>query len=108
MAGGGLYNILDLAGIDASILFKEHQQQESPEESPAAAGKGAESRIHGRGAAAVGTRWAVAEATTAAAAETEPEAVPVQKSCKENQISASPPLAVPCLQLASALHLLCY
>ena len=43
------YNILDLAGINARILFKEHQQQESPEESPAAAGRGAEGRIHGRG-----------------------------------------------------------
>ena len=32
------YNILlDLAGINARILFKGHQQQESPEESPAAA-----------------------------------------------------------------------
>ena len=41
------YNILDLAGINARILFKEHQQQESPEESPAAAGRGAEGRIHG-------------------------------------------------------------
>ena len=27
------YNILDLAGINARILFKEQQQQESPEES---------------------------------------------------------------------------
>ena len=41
------YNILDLAGINARILFKEQQQQESPEESPAAAGRGAEGRIHG-------------------------------------------------------------
>ena len=40
-------NILDLAGINARILFKEQQQQESPEESPAAAGRGAEGRIHG-------------------------------------------------------------
>ena len=39
------YNILDLAGINARILFKEHQQQESPEESPAATGRGAEGRI---------------------------------------------------------------
>ena len=41
------YNILNLTGINAHILFKEHQQQESPEESPAAAGRGAEGRIHG-------------------------------------------------------------
>ena len=41
-------NILDLAGINARILFKEQQQQESLEESPAAAGRGAEGRIHGR------------------------------------------------------------
>ena len=41
-----LYNILDLAGINFCILFKEHQQQESLEESPAAAGRGAEGRIH--------------------------------------------------------------
>ena len=42
------YNILlDLAGTNAHILFKEHQQQESSEESPAAAGRGAESRIYG-------------------------------------------------------------
>ena len=41
------YNILDLAGINARILFKEHQQQKSPEESPAAAGRGAKGRIHG-------------------------------------------------------------
>ena len=41
------YNVLDLAGINARILFKEHQQQESPEESTAAAGWGAEGRIHG-------------------------------------------------------------
>ena len=41
------YNVLDLAGINACILFKEHKQQESPEESPAAAGRGAEGRIHG-------------------------------------------------------------
>ena len=40
------YNILNLAGISVRILFKEHQQQESPEESPAAAGRGAECRIH--------------------------------------------------------------
>ena len=40
------YNIFDLAGINARILFKEHQQQESPEESPAAAGRGAEGRMH--------------------------------------------------------------
>ena len=39
-------NILDLAGINAPILFKEHQQKESPEESPAAADRGAEDRIH--------------------------------------------------------------
>ena len=41
------YNILDLAVINARMLFKEHQQQESPEERPAAAGRGAESRTHG-------------------------------------------------------------
>ena len=39
------YNTLDLAGINPCILFKE--QQESPEESPAAAARGAEGRIHG-------------------------------------------------------------
>ena len=49
--------LLDLSGINARILFKEHQQQESPEESPAAAGRGAEGRIHeGKAAAAVGTK----------------------------------------------------
>ena len=31
------YNILDLAGINVRILLKGHQQQESLEESPAAA-----------------------------------------------------------------------
>ena len=36
--------------------------------------------MEGKEAAAVGTRWAAAVATTAAAADTEPEAVPVQKS----------------------------
>ena len=41
------YNILDLPGINACILFKEHQQQESLEESPAAVGRGSEGRIHG-------------------------------------------------------------
>ena len=41
------YNILDLAGINVRILFMEQQQQESLEESPAAAGRGAEGRIHG-------------------------------------------------------------
>ena len=41
------YNILSLAGINARILFKEHRQQESSEENPAAAGRGAEGRIHG-------------------------------------------------------------
>ena len=40
-------NIFDLAGINDRILFKEHQQQESLEESPAAAGRGGEGRIHG-------------------------------------------------------------
>ena len=40
------YNILDLAGINARILFKEQQQQESSEESPAAADR-AEGRTHG-------------------------------------------------------------
>ena len=40
-------NILGLAGINARILFKEHQQQESPEQSPAAAVRGAEGRIQG-------------------------------------------------------------
>ena len=41
------YNILNLAGINARILFTEHWQQESSEESPAAAGREAEGRIHG-------------------------------------------------------------
>ena len=41
------YNILDLAGINACILFMEHKQQESSEESPTAAGRGGEGRIHG-------------------------------------------------------------
>ena len=39
-----LYNILDLAGLNARILFKQHQRQDSPEESPAAAGRGAEGK----------------------------------------------------------------
>ena len=70
------YNILNLAGINAHISFKEHQQQESPEEILAATARGAEGRIHeGKWAAAVGTRWAAAEATTAA--DTDMEAVPV-------------------------------
>ena len=72
------FNILDLAGINVRILFKEHQQQENPEESPAAADRRAEGRT-------VGTRWAAADPTTAAAAETDNEAVPVRKSCKENK-----------------------
>ena len=63
-----LYNTLDLAGINARILFKEHQQQESPEESPAAAGRGVESRIHG--------------GESGRGMDTDTEAVPVQKSCK--------------------------
>ena len=41
------YDVLDLAGTNVSILFKKHQQQESPEESPAVAGRGAEGRIYG-------------------------------------------------------------
>ena len=44
-----IYNILNLnlAGINARILFKKNQQQESAGESPAATGRGAEGRIHG-------------------------------------------------------------
>ena len=33
--------------INAHMLFKEHQQQKSPQESPPAAGRGAECRMHG-------------------------------------------------------------
>ena len=63
------YNILNLAGINTHILFKGmHQQQESMEIIPAATCRGAEGRIHRgeRSRAAVGTRWAAAEATRAA------------------------------------------
>ena len=73
------YKILNLAGINAPILFKEHQQQESPEESPAAAGRGTEGRIHG-GESGRGSRHKVGSSgsnTTAAAADTDTEAVPV-------------------------------
>ena len=45
-----------------------------------------EEYMEGKGAAAVGTRWAATEATTAAAAA-DTEAVPVRKSCKQNQTS---------------------
>ena len=41
--------------------------------------------MEGKGAAAGGTSWAAAEPTTAAAADTDTEAVPVRKSCKRNQ-----------------------
>ena len=91
------YNNLNLAGINARILFKEHQQQtiQGSEESPAAACRGAEGRIPGeeRGC---GRRHKVgsSEATTAAAAaaaaataDTNMEAVSVRKSCKWNQTS---------------------
>ena len=83
MAGGGLlYH--PRPGINAHILFKEHQQQESPEESPAAAAEELRAEyMEGKAAAAVGTRWAAVEATTA----TDTEAMPGRKSCKRNQKS---------------------
>ena len=83
------YNILDLAGINARILFKECSSsrnarwtvlQQLAEELRA-------EHKEGKGAAAVGTRWAAAEATTAAAAGMDTEAVPVLKTCKQNQTS---------------------
>ena len=61
MASGGL--VLNLAGINACILFKEQQQQESPEESPAASDRGAEGRIHG-GERGHGSRHKVASSGT--------------------------------------------
>ena len=81
------YNILNLAGINARISFKEHEQQgrarrkvlqQLAEELRA-------EYMEGKAAAAVGTRWAAAKATTAASADTDMEAVPVRKSCKRNQ-----------------------
>ena len=56
--------------------------------------------MEGKGAAAVGTRWAAAEATTAAAAaaaDTDTEAVPVRKSCKQNQTSDTWNATSPCV-----------
>ena len=47
------YNILDQAGINARIMFKEHKQQESPEELRA-------EHMEEKAAAAGCTSWASA------------------------------------------------
>ena len=78
-------NILNLAGINACILFKEQQQQETRRKVLQQLAELRAEYMEGKGAAAGGTRCAAVEPTTATAADMEMEAVPVQKSCKKNQ-----------------------
>ena len=129
MAMAVFYNVLNLAGINVHILLKEQQQQESPEESPAAAGRGAEGRIHG-GERGCGSRHKVGSSGNNHCnsskhrdggaglkdLQTEPNVRPLtsHKSVCGNcavalQAAASPPQVVQSPQLtwaSSALHLL--
>ena len=96
------YNILNLPGINARILFKEctssrrarrKSLQQLAEELRA-------EYMEEKGASAVATRWAAeeaAEATTAAAAGTEMETVPVRTSCKWDQTSDTWNATSPCV-----------
>ena len=92
------YNILDLPGINAASYSRSTSSrrarskvlQQLAEELRA-------EYLEGKAAATVGTRWAAAEATTAAAADTETEAVPVRKSCKWNQTPDTWHASSPCV-----------
>ena len=82
-----VYNILDLAGINARILFKEctSSRRARREVLQQLAEELRAEYIEGKGTVAVGTRWAAVEAPTAAA-DTDMEAVLVQKSCNGTKL----------------------